>query len=363
MFSRWAAAAAGPGAGCWAPGRPRAGWRRTGAGPQRPAVDDDLAAGGPDVPGEDLEQPVLALALQGGQPRTSPAATSKETPASCRSMRGRARPAAGCAPPRPWRPARGRRRGPRRRPRPAWRRRSGLPPSLPVEGGDVAAVAQDGAHVAVLADLGQPVGDEQHRPVALLPAGHDGEHPVRQVRRQGRRDLVEHQQLRVEGQRPGQVEHAQEGQGMSDLLVQVEAVQVHLGQLVAHLGRVGPGEPEVLGDGEVADHRRVLVDRGQAPSRASVAAQLDRGAVDGHRPESWWSTPVRILTRVDLPAPLAPSKACTRPGHRQVDRAQGDHGPKALATAVACRSGSASEGSGCRAHSPGPLQANSCSLL
>ena len=36
---------------------------------QRPAVDDDLAAGGLDVPGEDLEQPVLALALQGGQPQ------------------------------------------------------------------------------------------------------------------------------------------------------------------------------------------------------------------------------------------------------------------------------------------------------
>ena len=97
---------------------------------------------------------------------------------------------------------------------------------------DVAAVAQHGAHVAVLADLGEAVGDEQHGAVALLPPAHHGEHPLGQVGRQGGGDLVEQQQLRVERQGAGEVEHAQERQRhVAHLLAEVEPVEVHLGEL------------------------------------------------------------------------------------------------------------------------------------
>ena len=100
------------------------------------------------------------------------------------------------------------------------------------ERGDVATVAQHGAHVAVLAHLGEAVGDEQHRAVALLPPAHHGEHPLGQVGRQGGGDLVEEQQLRVERQRAGEVEHAQERQRhVAHLLAEVEAVEVHRGEL------------------------------------------------------------------------------------------------------------------------------------
>ena len=120
------------------------------------------------------------------------------------------------------------------------------------ERGDVPAVAQDRAHVAVLAHLGEAVGDEQHGAVALAPPAHHGEHPLGQVRWQGGGDLVEEQQLGVERQGSGEVEHAQERQrDVADLLAEVEAIEVHLGEVLAHRVDVGAGEPEVLGDGEV----------------------------------------------------------------------------------------------------------------
>ena len=55
------------------------------------------------------------------------------------------------------------------------------------------------------------------------------------------------EQLRVERQRPGQVEHPQERQRhVADLLVEVEPVEVHRRQLGPHRGDVGAGQAEVL---------------------------------------------------------------------------------------------------------------------
>ena len=105
-------------------------------------------------------------------------------------------------------------------------------------------------------------------------------------------------------------------------------------------------------------------------------------------PESEPSTPVRILTRVDLPAPFAPSSAWHLSGRdRQVDRAEGDDRPEGLGDAVRLEQGCRHEmrwkrravmvvpgvrdarhhpvlGGGTLSpgrHSPGPLQAKSCS--
>ena len=153
------------------------------------------------------------------------------------------------------------------------------------ERGDVPAVAQHGAHVAVLAHLGEAVGDEQHGAVALAPPAHHGEHPLGQVGWQGGGDLVEEQQLGVERQGPGEVEHAQERQrDVADLLAEVEAVEVHLGEVLAHGVDVGAGEAEVLGDGEIGGHRRVLEHRGEtAAASIAGAAQGGRLAVDADR--------------------------------------------------------------------------------
>ena len=57
-------------------------------------------------------------------------------------------------------------------------------------------------------------------------------------------------------------------------------------------------------------------------------------------PASGRSTPVRILTIVDLPAPFAPSRACASPGSTVRSTARSaTTGPNAFATAVASRSG------------------------
>ncbi len=153
------------------------------------------------------------------------------------------------------------------------------------ERGDVPTVTQDGAHVAVLTHLGEAVRDEQHGPVALAPPAHHGEHPLGQVGWQGRGDLVEEQQLGVERQGPGQVEHPQERQRhVAHLLAKVEAIEVHLGEVLAHGRDVRPGEAEVLGDGEIGGHRRVLEDRGEAAAaRLAGTAQSGGLAVDADR--------------------------------------------------------------------------------
>ena len=84
----------------------------------------------------------------------------------------------------------------------------------------------------------------------------------------------------------GEVEHAQERQrDVAHLLAEVEPGEVHGGELLAHRGDVGAGEPEVLGDGEVRRHRRVLEHRCQ-PEAAGVGGALHRRrpAMDADRP-------------------------------------------------------------------------------
>ena len=51
------------------------------------AVHQDLAPGGPVAPGEDVEQPVLALALERRHAEDLTGGHLEETPVACRSMR------------------------------------------------------------------------------------------------------------------------------------------------------------------------------------------------------------------------------------------------------------------------------------
>ncbi len=96
----------------------------------------------------------------------------------------------------------------------------------------IATITQHRAHVAVSAHLGQAVGDEQDRAVALLPPLHHGEDALGQVGRQCGGDLVEHEQFGIERQRPCQVEHAQERQRqVAHLLVEIEPAEFHRLQL------------------------------------------------------------------------------------------------------------------------------------
>ena len=78
---------------------------------------------------------------------------------------------------------------------------------------------------------------------------------------------------------------------------------------------------DVLGDGQVGEQRRLLVDRGDAER----ARRRRRHVRDRRRRrsracrQSGCSAPVMILISVDLPAPFSPTSACTSPARRSND--------------------------------------------
>ena len=77
----------------------------------------------------------------------------------------------------------------------------------------------------------------------------------------------------------------------------------------------GPGQAQVGGDVQVRDERRLLVDRTIPPRRASAGEWATYGWPRTRIvPVSGRTAPVRILTSVLLPAPLAPMSAWTSPG-------------------------------------------------
>ena len=81
-----------------------------------------------------------------------------------------------------------------------------------VDDADGLALAQHGRPVADGGDLDHPVGDEDDRAIAAALAADDLEHPLGEVRRQGRGHLVEHQHVGLDGERPGEVDDPERGE-------------------------------------------------------------------------------------------------------------------------------------------------------
>jgi hypothetical protein len=329
-------------------------------GGQPPPAGDDLAGGGRAVAGQDVEQLVLALALQPGDGQHLAPCQAEGDVLDPVPVGEAAHLERRLAPER----ARGVRHPPRLgdRQRGPLAEHGGHDPLLASlgrrQGVDVAAVAQHRHPVADLLHLQQPVGDEQHRAalLACLPDG--GEHAVGVVGRQRGGDLVQQQQRGVVGQDPCHVEHPQQRQGQRPrLLAQLDAVEVELGEPTAERGRGGAGEPQVLGDRQVGGERRVLEDRRQAagagvgrraePERP--AAHLDHAGVGAqHAAEDLDQRALAGAVGADQPVDLAGRD-------REVDRAQGHHRPVALGDLAGAEQGLRDR------YSPGPLQANSCS--
>ncbi len=61
------------------------------------------------------------------------------------------------------------------------------------------------------------------------------------------------------------------------------------------------------------------------------------------RPESGLCTPANVLTRVDLPAPFSPARACTSPARSsRLTPASARTAPNALLTSTSARTGAGS---------------------
>ena len=119
------------------------------------------------------------------------------------------------------------------------------------ERADVGAVAEHGRSVAVCDHLPQAVGDEESRPASLLLSLHHREDALRKIGRQGGRDLVQDQELRVARKRPREVEHPEHGQRQVERLLGEVDVEIEVVQVTPDRVDRRAGEPEVLLDGQV----------------------------------------------------------------------------------------------------------------
>ena len=157
--------------------------------------------------------------------------------------------------------------------------------------------------------------DEENAAPALAPVAHHGEHPLRKIGRQCRRDLVEDQELRVLGEGSGEIEHPERRERkVVDELSEIE-LQPHRREVRADRVDRRTCQAQVPGDREIGHERRVLEHRREPePRRLSRRARTNRLSQTAMVPASDRITPESALTRVLFPAPLAPSSACTSPG-------------------------------------------------
>ena len=134
-----------------------------------------------------------------------------------------------------------------------------------VDDADGLAVAQHRGAIAKRGNLQQPVRDEDHRAAGLALALHDVEHLLREIGRQRGRHLVEQQHVGLDRQRPREIEHAKDGE--RDVPRRLAEIEVGHAELLdpAPEGRDRRlGQPQIGGDVEIGDQRRLLIDRHQA---------------------------------------------------------------------------------------------------
>ena len=230
----------------------------------RRAVDQQLAAARSLGAGQDVEQLVLALALERDDAEHLARVQVERDVLELRARRPR--PRAADARRRVGRPGRARRRA--RRP-PACSLDDLAEHQLDdpllgalgdVDDADRLALAQDGGPVADGGDLDHPVRDEDDRPVAAALAADDLEDPLGEVGRQRGGHLVEHQHVRLDRERAGEVDDPQRGQRHA----------------------AAPGS---TGRGRRGRARRAS--GGTARSGVSVRRRLERMSRSGMRAGSW----------------------------------------------------------------------------
>ncbi len=211
-----------------------------------------------------------------------------------------------------------------------WRRRALLDPGAEhqlddalldagrdVDDADGLAVAQHGGAVAERRDLEEAVRDEDHRAAGLALPADDVEDALGEIGGQRRGHLVEQQHVGLDrpargrdraraAPRAGCRGRRRAGRGRGR---RVRAPSRRNG--LDRRARSAAGWRRRRGRGSATVPGRP--GRGR-PRRASAGERTSRGSPRTRmRPAFGRMAPVRILTSVDLPAPLAPISACTSP--------------------------------------------------
>ena len=160
-------------------------------------------------------------------------------------------------------------------------------------------VAQHRRAVADLRDLGEAVRDVDDRPVPRPPAPAPPGSRSHEVRRQGRRHLVQQQHIRLDRQRPRKIEDAQRGQrqvprsrppaaGPGRPSSSTQSRTASTGVLA---------QPQVVAHRQVGDQRRLLIDRDQPrpPRRGGRGRLPSPPPACGHGPLSGLQRPGQDL--------------------------------------------------------------------
>ena len=204
-----------------------------------------------------------------------------------------------------------------------------LPRAAGLRDADRHAVPQHRRAVAKGGDLRHPVGNEDDAR-SLVPEGaHDREDPLGKVGGKRRRDLVEHQDLRVRGQRPRKVDEPQgcELDPARDRR-KVDILDPEPGHLFPHRAERDAGEAHVLGDGKVRHNGWILIhghDAGLARFGRRPEVNLSTGERDvslvrgkdarDDLDERALARSVRAHKRVDFARPHLKARRAQRP-HR-----------------------------------------------
>ncbi len=217
---------------------------------------------------------------------------------------------------------------------------------------DELAVAEHDDVVADLEDLLEMVRDVEDRDAAGDERAYALEQPAHAVAFERRGRLVEQQDARTSRERAGDLDDLALLDGERGALHVGVDVEVPLAQDSARLGahrapvddtaaaRLA-AEEDVLGDRELGDDHRVLEDGGDAASPGADVANGGAGSPSKRTsPASGASSPQRIETSVDLPAPLRPTRPRQRPGWSAVSTLRSACVlPKRLLTPIASTTG------------------------
>ena len=197
-----------------------------------------------------------------------------------------------------------------------------------VDDADGDTFAENGGPVADRSDLDHAVGDEEDRALAAALTSDDLEDAFREVGRQGRGHLIEHEDVGLDGEGTREVDDPERSERHAPShRREVEIGKSQLGEPVPERLERGLREAQVGPDVQVRDQRRLLVDRDE-PSPAGLPRRVDDAlaTADGDR------TPVGPHgTREDLHERALPGAVRA---HERVNlartntqrrRSQGDH--------------------------------------